>query len=127
MGKTQVISEYDPGSEIRVQASDPVMLIPYMTGRAAEVLFANAYIRTVADVANLPKQFPGLASAFSQDQDFKTWGMILAFAEQVVNTPGGVSVNRSSFVTSLPPTTDPNESQPQDAPTDAEASGCRLM
>ena len=118
-GVTQVFSDYNPENELHVVASDPVTKIPYMTRRAAEILFVNAYIRTVADIADLPKQFPGLASAFAQDEDFKTWSMILKFAEQVVKSPNGVSVNRSAL-----PSTPSTVAQPVAAD---DSAACSLM
>jgi len=125
VGKTQVFTDYNPVSEIRISATDPITNIPYMTRRASEILFANAYIRTIADLAELPKQFPGLASAFAQDSDFKTWAMILEFAQKVVDSPQGLSVKRSAFVSS-------SSSVPQTSSTTSESStsdagGCHIM
>ena len=123
---TQVFTEYDPSSEVYVLPGDPLTNIPSMTPRAAELLFTNAYARTIAEVADIPKQFPGLASAFSQDPDFKTWNSILEFATRVVNTPGGIAVNRSAFVSVRNPDEGDTTAPANPVTPDPQAS-CRLM
>ena len=84
-----VIHEYDPECMVSVRADDPVTRIPFVTELAARVLFENAYVRTVADVAALPERYPGIACAFAQDENFCTWQQILGFAQRVVGSPEG--------------------------------------
>lgn len=84
-----VIHDYDPECMVSVRADDPVTKIPFVTELAARLLFANAYVRTVADAAALPERYPGIACAFAQDKNFCTWQHILDFARRVVESPEG--------------------------------------
>ena len=93
---TQIIKDYEPESTLRIRKDDLVTRVPWVTEFTAQVLFANAYIRTVGDIAALPSRFPGVARAFAQDPNFKTWEQLFAFAQRVVDTPDGVTVRCAS-------------------------------
>lgn len=89
---TQVIEDYAPESTVRIRKDDPVTRVPWVTELTAQVLFANAYIRTVDDVAALPVRHPGIARAFAQDANFKTWQQLFVLAQRAVDAPDGVAV-----------------------------------
>eukprot|EP00727_Mastigamoeba_balamuthi_P009059 m51a1_g4776 hypothetical protein (93) ;mRNA; r:30213-30580 len=53
-------------SDKRLTAESPVTELPGVGEAVAEMLWANAYVRTVGELAALPTAFPGIARALEQ-------------------------------------------------------------
>lgn len=126
---THVIEDYAPESTVRIHKEDPVTRVPWVTELTAQVLFANAYIRTVGDVAALPARHPGIARAFAQDANFKTWEQLFVLAQRAVDAPDGVVVRSTS---AMRPADSVSSALPPAAPAVAAvaavpAPSCHLM
>ena len=128
---TQVIEDYAPESTVRIRKDDPVTRVPWVTELTAQVLFANAYIRTVGDVAALPTRHPGIARAFAQDANFKTWAQLFVLAQRVVDAPDGIAVRSTPPARTADTESGHSDPHPTAAATTAAAAvpapSCRVM
>lgn len=66
------------------RADAPVAEIPDLGAATAEVLWSNAYVSTVSDLAALPQRFPGIFTAMTARGDLPMLAKFIADAQQAV-------------------------------------------